>query len=232
MTDGYDGADDADEAADAAEAALRERLRSTDPARSLPPADPDRVTRLLEETMDTETEAAPIRETGARGRSPLTWVVAAAAVVLIAGAALFGVLRHDDTGTAPSAGPQQTTQRTTQRTTTELVAPQPTAYRARCMAPNADLLAQQTLAFDGTVRSIEGDVVTLDPAHFYAGEPTDLVTVRAPSADLRALIAAVRFEQGGRYLVAASGDTVAICGMSATWSPGLAALYHRAFEGG
>ena len=233
MTDGYDGTADRPDPADDAE--LRERLRSTDPARSLPPVDPDRVARLLEETMDTESireEAAPgtapVRETGARGRNPLTWVVAAAAVVLIAGAVLFGVLRHDDTGTVPDAGPPAAPH----QTTTRLAAPQPEAYRARCMAPNAGTLARQTLAFDATVRSIEGGVVTLDPSHFYAGRATDLVTVRAPGADLRALVSAVKFEPGGRYLVAASGDTVAICGMSATWTPELAALYHRAFEGG
>src|SRR6478672_12490439 len=132
--------------------ALRARLRASDPARSLPPAAAGRVSRLLEETMDTETtpddttaEPVPVRETGARGRSPLTWVVAAAAVVLIAGAALFGVLRHDDAGPVPSAG------HASRLTTTQLAAPDPAAYRARCMVPSAETLAHQTLAFDGTV---------------------------------------------------------------------------------
>jgi hypothetical protein len=51
------------------------RLRDADPAAALPPADPDRVARLLEDAMshDTMTES---RETGTRGRSPLTWLAA------------------------------------------------------------------------------------------------------------------------------------------------------------
>jgi hypothetical protein len=228
VTDGYD--DDA----------LRARLRASDPARTLPPADTDRVARLLRETMHTDEQTpgaeptprtdlgpATTREAGARGRSPLTWVVAAAAVVLIAGAALFGVLRHDDTTTVPSAGPSGAPQ----QTTTQLSAPQPEAYRARCMVPSAATLSQQTLAFDGTVRSIADGLVTLAPTHFYAGDPADVVTVRAPRSQLPALVSAVRFEQGGRYLVSASHGTVSVCGLSAPWSADLAGLYHRAFEG-
>ena len=219
MSDGYD--DDA----------LRARLRAHDPARALPPVGTDRVARLLRETMSTDeqtprTEPAPIRETGAHGRHPLTWVVAAAAVLLIAGAGLFAVLRHDDTG--PVASPEHPA--APQQTTTELSAPSPAAYRARCMVPNAGTLAQQTLAFDGTVRSIGRDGVTLVPSHFYAGDPTDLVTVSAPSSDLPALVSAVRFEQGGRYLVSASNGTVSVCGLSAPWSADLAGLYRQAFE--
>ena len=63
---------------------LLARLRAVDPASSLPAADPDRVARLLEDTMDNDllTES---RETGARNRGPLTWLVAAAAALIIAG---------------------------------------------------------------------------------------------------------------------------------------------------
>ena len=81
---------------------LRDRLRAADPASSLPPADPTRVARLLEDTMNSSTEddvlTTESRETGTHGRSPLTWLVAAAAVVLIAGVALFGFLNHDSGG--------------------------------------------------------------------------------------------------------------------------------------
>lgn len=228
--------------------ALRERLRATDPARSLPPAAPGRVTRLLEETMDTQptqptqhspgpgvredptAEEAPARETGARGRSPLTWLVAAAAVLLIAGAAVFGVLGHEQ-ASAPSAGGGGGGGGGSTPTTTRLDAPARAAYQARCMVPTAAALAHQGVAFDGTVRSIAAGVVTLVPSHFYAGDSTDLVEVRAPGADLPALVSAVHFQEGRRYLVSATGGTVSLCGFSAPWSPGLAALYTRAFEG-
>ena len=225
MTDGYD--DDA----------LRARVGAGDPARSLPPVESDRVDRLLRETMSTDEQtptdatagpaagAVPTREAGARGRNPLTWVVAAAAVVLIAGAGLFAVLRHDGAGPVPGAGHSAASR----PTTTELSAPRAGAYRARCMVPNAATLSRQTLALDGTVRSIDNGLVTLAPSHFYAGDPTDLVTVRAPRSELPALVSAVHFEEGGRYLVSASGGTVSICGLSAPWSTDLAGLYHRAF---
>ena len=58
------------------------------------------------------------------------------------------------------------------------------------------------------------------------------MTVRAPSEDMQALLAAVRFEKGERYLVAASGDgRVMLCGFSAPYSERLARLYGQAFEG-
>jgi len=203
---------------------LRARLRAADPASSLAPADPDRVTRLLEDIMDTHTETdLPIetRQTGTRGRSPLTWLVAAAAIVLIAGVGLFGLLNHGFDDDVPTAGGSQTV--------TKLRAPGHEAYQARCMVPTAETLSRQTLAFDGTVKEIAGGVVTLAPRHFYAGSPTDLVTVEAPDADLRALIQAVKFDDGGRYLVSATDGEVSICGLSAPYSQQLAALYARAF---
>lgn len=204
---------------------LRARLRAADPASALPPADPTRVARLLEETMNgpTDTEVQhETRETGTHDRSPLTWLVAAAAIALIAGAALFGLLRHDfGEDHVPAA---------TSPTVTRLQAPAPAAYRARCMVPTAQALSRQTVAFDGTVKAIAGGVVTLQPTHFYTGDATDLVRVEAPAAaDLRALIQSVKFENGGRYLVSASDGTVTICGFSASYTPQLAALYAQAF---
>ncbi len=223
------------------DAALRGRLRTADPALSLPPADPGRVARLLEETMDTESrpgngpgapapEVPPTRETGTRGRSPLTWLVAAAAVLLIVGAAAFGLMGREH-ATTPDHAPVAGGGAGDASSTTELSAPAPAAYHARCMVPTAAALGQQDLAFDGTVRSIGDGVVTLAPTHFYAGDSTDLVEVKAPQGDLDPLLTAVRFQQGKRYLVSARDGTVSICGFSAPWSAGLAALYTRAFGG-
>jgi len=202
---------------------LRARLRAADPASALPPADPTRVARLLEETMSnqTDTPLTESRETGTHGRSPLTWLVAAAAAALIAGVAVFGLLnRGGDTG-VPSAGHVQTV--------THLDAPA-AGGNARCMPPTTRVLATQTLAFDGTVQEITDGVVTLAPTHFYAGDATDLVEIEAPSADLQALIGAASFEAGGRYLVSATDGRVTVCGMTAPYSAGLAALYTQAFS--
>lgn len=206
---------------------LLARLRAADPASTLPPATPDRVARLLEETMsnDVLTES---RETGTRRRGPLTWLVAAAAVVVIAGAGLFFVLNgNDDPVTA--ADPEPTAPASTEGSVTELTAPGDT--QGRCMLPSAEAMAGNEVAFDGTVRSIEGDLVTLVPTEWYAGEPTDLVTVQAPGDAMRALLVAVKFEEGGRFLLtSADGEQLMVCGFSAPFSAGLASMYTEAFR--
>lgn len=209
---------------------LLARLRSVDPASSLPPADPSRVARLLEDTMSNlidhegPTGGAsdePTRESGTRGRNPLTWLVAAAAVLLIAGAGAIGLLNHgQDPDPVPSA--------TNQPTVTTLSAP-PAGTSGKCQVPNAELLATQTLAVDGTVASIVGDVVTLVPSRFYAGAATDLVKVEAAPAEMQALVGATEFQEGGRYLVSASDGRVTVCGFTGPFTPELAALYDEAF---
>src|SRR3954452_24176587 len=82
---------------------LQQRLRAADPAATLSPGDPAGVARLVEDVMSTELTTES-RETGTRHRSPLTWLVAAAAVVVIVGAGIFGVraLTGDDQ-TPPTA---------------------------------------------------------------------------------------------------------------------------------
>jgi hypothetical protein len=201
---------------------LRARLQASDPASSLPPADPGRTARLLEDVMSTELTTEN-RETGTRDRSPLTWLVAAAAVLIIAGVGVFAVLNHDDDPSAPPTA-------TDARTVTELSAPAPAAYSARCMVPTPEALSRQTLAFDGTVSTIAAGVVTLEVSHWYAGGPTDLVRVQAPADVLQQLVGAVEFKDGGRYLVSATGGQVTVCGFSAPYSSDLAAMYDQAFS--
>jgi hypothetical protein len=201
---------------------LRDRLRAADPASSLPPADPDGAARLLEDVMSTELTTEN-RETGTRNRGPLTWLVAAAAVLIIAGVGVFAVLNHDDDPAAPPTAQHA-------GTVTELSAPAPAAYSARCLVPTAETLSGQELAFDGTVTTIADGVVTLQVSHWYAGDPTDLVRVQAPADVLQRLVGAVDFEDGGRYLVSATGGRVTVCGFSAPYSADLAAMYDQAFS--
>lgn len=214
---------------------LREQLRAADPAASLSPADPDRVTRLLEATMsdDLESDLPETRQTGVHERSRFTWLVAAAAVLLIAGVGAFvlidrgtdGVPAADEgdvaeTSGAPSEAP----------TVTTLSVP-PGVGAGRCAVPSADVLSRQTLAFDGVVDDITDGVVTLTPTIFYAGDPTDQVVVEAPPEVLDRLVLSVRFEVGQRFLVSAYDGQVGICGYSGPWSPGLEQLYVEAFPG-
>lgn len=206
---------------------LFDRLHAHDPAASLPPADPERVARLLEDVMSTELTTEN-RETGTHGRGPLTWLVAAAAAVIIGGVGLFAVLNHDEDPATPPTADDTTL---TEPTVTELSAPDAAAYSAKCMVPNAEILAGQSVAFDGTVLAVADGVVTLTPTTWYAGDPTDLVTVQAPGAELEELLSAVHFEEDGRYLVSATDGRVTLCGFSAPYSAELAALYGEAFPG-
>ena len=205
---------------------LQARLQASDPAASLPPAASHEVARLLEDVMATEL-TTETRETGTRNRGPLTWLVAAAAVLVIAGVGVFGVRALTGDGSTPSADPQLTAP---PRTTTTLTVPA-SAGLGKCMVPNAEVLATADVAFDGTVTDIGGDQVTLTPTRWYAGKPTDDVTVTAPSEQMQQVASGVTFQQGERYLVSATQGNVSLCGFSAPYSEQLAAVYAEAFPG-
>lgn len=213
---------------------LQQRLRAHDPAASLPPADPAWVARLLEDAMSADlTTQSPddtleTRESGTRHRSPLTWLVAAAAAVLIAGVGIFGLLDNDrESSRVPSAGPSVPVSEVP--TVTRLAAGPATS--GRCLVPNADILSNAQVAFSGTVDRLAGDAVTLSPDRFYAGEVTDVVEVRSDPAVMQALVGAVDFQVGRRYLVAATDGEVMVCGFSGPFAGDLESLYVAAFPG-
>jgi hypothetical protein len=205
---------------------LLARLRAADPAASLPPADLGRTARLLEDTMSHDTatpEGTPVTdEPGSRNRSPLTWLVAAAAMLVIAGVGAFAVFSGDDTTRVPTATDPAPT-------VMELSAHPPTT--AMCLRLSAQVLANMEVAFDGTVTSIDDGLVTLDVGHWYRGGDAELVTVKAPPANLQALIQAASFEVGQRYLVSANDGFVSVCGFTAPYSDELAAMYAEAYAG-
>ncbi len=202
---------------------LLARLRVADPAASLPPADPGRTARLLEDTMshDTETPDIPAdQDTPVRRRSPLAWLVAAAAILVIAGVGAFAALGNDD--------PQVPAARPPAPTVLALSARPPST--AKCMVVSPEVLANQEVAFDGTVAAITDGLVTLDVTKWYRGGDADQVTVQAPPEDLEALLSAADFQVGNRYLVSASDGFVSVCGFSAAYSDELATMYAQAFS--
>ncbi len=209
---------------------LRDQLRALDPAASLPPAEPAWVARLLEDTMsdDLDTDIPETRQTGVHERSRLTWLVAAAAVLLIAGVSAFALIQRATDDDVPAAGPSGEPADPT--TVTSLSVPAD-AGSAKCAVPSAEILAQQGLAFDGVVDGVTDGMVTLTPTMFYAGEPTDIVRVEAPPEALEGLLLSVQFEVGERYLVSAADGQVSICGYSGAWSPDLEQLFVEAFPG-
>lgn len=185
------------------------------------------------DSESTDSESTESRETGTHDRSPLTWLVAAAAIVLIAGVGIFGFLnRGAGEPDVPSVQdtPSQTNEPTGPGDPTVTVLSAPSAQAGRCLVPNADTLSRSPLAFDGTVENVTDGDITLSAATFYAGAQTDLVRVESSPEALAALIGAVDFQVGQRYLVSASGGQVTVCGLSGPFSPELEALYLEAFS--
>jgi len=203
-----------DDPEDTGDTGLFERLRAHDPAASLPPAEPAQVARLLQDAMSHDLD------TPARRRSPLTWLVAAAALLVIAGVGVFAVVGGDDE-------PQVPTAQDPAPTVVELSARPPVL--GKCAVPTAELLGNQETAFDGTVATIADGTVTLDVSEWYRGGPADQVTVDVPPTDMQALVGAADFRAGQRYLVSANDGFVTVCGFTAPYSDDLAALYAEAF---
>lgn len=195
---------------------LLARLHAADPASSLPPADPERVAQLLEEAMsDTATRPPESRENGTHGRSPLTWLVAAAAVALIGGAAGVGISQRDH-DSSPSAG-------------TSVTRLQAAQVSGMCVLPGPQVLRLQSVAFRGTLVSLTDRAATFRAAHWYAGGPTDLVTVRLVPGHVPETLQAAELTVGHDYLVAAGGGFVRGCGLTGPVTPQLQRLYQSAF---
>ena len=215
------------------------RLRAADPASSLPPADPAWVARLLEDTMsnDVLTES---RETGTHNRSPLTWLVAAAAAVIIAGVGVFAVVNGlaDPTTRRPVAGsdrPDTAAIRPSDPTVTELTAPGSEAYTARCMLPNAAAAVRQRRSPSTAPSTSISDGVG-DARRPRSGTPASRPTwsrSRRPATQLQQLLMAVQL-RGRRALPRRRRTTRARCwcAASARRTPARSpAVYGEAFAG-
>jgi len=211
---------------------LRALLRGGDPAHALRPADPAALAHLLEDIMSADLEVRPRsheghdaphtdygdRATGPRRRTGVTWLVAAAAAAVIAGAGGFAITGLTGGGSTPQASSEQTadtgesgsaggTAGLAGETTTLGVA----ELQGRCAAPTPEILSQYPLAFAGTVTALEGETVTLETTEVYQGDVGETVQVTAEPALFGTLIDRVHFEEGGSYLVAAFDGQVSMC---------------------
>lgn len=208
---------------------LAARMRATDPAADLDPADPGRVSRLLEDAMTTTDPRPDADRPQTRGprRSPLTWLAAAAAVVIVAGIGFAVLAQGGDQTKVPTAAGDTVTSLT-----------MPSSAAGRCMVPTPERLAQAQTAFEGTVTSISDGVVTLEATTWYQGRATDLVTVKQYDPGMVDLFGAVQFREGEKYFVAANSGQVMVCGFSGPAAQGddlgdvdLGKLYSQAFAG-
>ncbi len=230
---------------------LLARMRAADPAAALPPAAPERVSRLLEDVMKhpvdhvsshdspaasssgaapTTTPAAaggangaPVGAPRSRWSRALPWVAgaAAAAMVAIAGFSLMAQRVEPPAQQPAVAAPEPTATTVTA----------PAAAPGRCVPPSPEVLAGAELALDGTVTEVTGDQVTLTVNQWFAGTPTDELVVTAVPAALQSLIGAPDLQQGQRYLLAANAGQLMVCGFSGPFDSERSTLYTTAFGG-
>jgi hypothetical protein len=192
---------------------LLRRMQQADPARRDAPAE-SWLDDLVEETMRTPSEKTSLR-----------WVplaAAAAVVAIVAGGVGFAVTRGDDSP-SPQAGP---------KTVTELTLPgDDGGITGMCMRISAEALRNVDQALEGTATEVTDDRVVLTVDKWYKGGDTDLVALTPADPNMVALIGAIEFEQGSKYLVTAADGAVNSCGFSGPYSADLAALFDEAFSG-
>jgi hypothetical protein len=97
-----------------------------------------------------------------------------------------------------------------------------------CLAFDPAVLAEMSLAFEGTAAAVDGERVALTVDRWFkGGEATDIVLL-AP-AGFEALIDGITFEVGEHYLISATDGTVNYCGFSGEVTPELTAGFEAAF---
>lgn len=220
---------------------LRDRIRRTDPLAHSEPggASHDPITSpearsLLEAIMNTPvTEDRPAAQpapdehaTTTQPSNPRRWYVmvgaAAAAVAVLAVGAMAMTGGSDDPEVADPVATQP------EKLTVLELSSGNDDIMASCMVVDASIIAQNQVAFKGTVTMAEGGVVQLTVDDAYAGVTEQAVTLSSPEG-LEALIGGVAWEVGASYLVSAWDGTVNYCGQTGPATPELQAIYDEAF---
>jgi negative regulator of sigma E activity len=201
--------------------AVRDRLRSLDPARGSAELAPSQIQQLKEHAMNAQP--VPASSTSLlRRRLPI--LAAAAALVAVAGVAGAQLVQDDDP--APDAAPDPVVN-------LDLTVPGGDAV-ASCIAFDEAVLAQMSPALKATATEVAGDTVTLRVDEWYAGAEeagnADQVTLTSTSGTV-ALDGAVTFAEGRTYLITAAEGVVNSCGFSGEATPELEAAFERAFGG-
>jgi hypothetical protein len=196
---------------------LRVRLSRLDPApSSVDPVESPRAQELLERIMATPVLTSSTPSTPSPRRRGVVAAWAAAAAVAAIGTASAGIALRPDHKAAP--------------TSLALTLPA-SGVMSSCIQFSVDVLKDMSPAFAGTVTSVEGDTVTLDVDHWYAGGSADTVTLTQPGGSTSVALDGVDFQQGKRYFVTAAQGTVNGCGYSGPASAELEQAFAEAFPG-
>ncbi|ROQ04258.1 hypothetical protein EDF54_2460 [Rathayibacter sp. PhB93] len=203
---------------------LRRLVRSTDPAEGLAPLTRAQLAEHRERAMGGQATGGPA--VGGQGTDPhdsdpaavrrrrSPWLIVGVGALAVGAAAslLLPFALGVTTGGSASA----------------LRLPATGGPMDMCAPVTAEALAPSQLAFRAEVASIDDGTVTLRVIDRFAGDVGDAVTV-TQAAESAVDGAPIVFERGIDYLIAADGDTILTCGLSAADSPELTSLYREAF---
>ena len=168
--------------------------------------------------MSTDIQTTPDIPAPAARRPRVGLLVAASAALLLAGAGYFAL---GGFGHSPASATKD------DLTVTQLTVG---GAAAKCAAPTSEVLATVQVAFEGTVRAINGAVVTLVPSKFFAGPTTDTVRLAQTGGASDVLLGGSNtLKIGSTYLVAANDGQVQAC-YSGEATPELQSLYDATFR--
>jgi hypothetical protein len=206
-----------------------EALRRIDPvnAAALPSADEPKARALFERITMTQTAAEPVHTTDETSpappsrRRPLLVVAVAAVVVLVLGVVGAMALRgDDDANTEVDNGDVAD-------------APISPGGAALCVEMyDLTTLKNREVAFDGTVKAVEGDSITFTVNESYRGVDGTEVTL-AGAGTLGAMTSvgeATTIDPGTRLLVAGDGEFAWSCGFTQPYDPSVAAEWKTALS--
>jgi hypothetical protein len=204
---------------------LRRRLAAADPAPpgKVPGLPADRLEALMSRAQELTPQEGPARPAHAARRPQRRWAVAvaaAAAAVVVTAVGIAALQPDAPEETAADPG---------------LVLTLPGASEAAlasCIALSPEALAVFPVAFSGVATAVTDDTVIIDVDRWYRGGDAGTVALETPPGEhLVALVGAVEFTEGERYLVTAEGGRVSVCGFTAPWSEELAGMFAEAFGG-
>ena len=146
------------------------------------------------------------------------WAMPAAAVAAILGLGAVGVSVLNGDDAAPTAS----------EALVLTAGPDTSLAGGSCPVLEPAMLSINTVAYKGTVTSIDGSTVELTVDDAYVGTDAETAQLNAPEG-MEALTGGVAWEVGGEYLVAAIDGSVQYCAQSGPVSPELQAIYDEAF---
>ncbi|MDH6237098.1 hypothetical protein [Cryobacterium sp. CG_9.6] len=195
--------------------ALRDQLRSTDPARELLPPSSAWLDLRMEQIMTDRPATGTGTRTAKASRPFFRWWMPAAGIAASLAIAAAIIVPLTLGGPEPSVE--------------VLKAPQGGDLASgSCLMLEPATVAAQEQAFAARVLQIQGDTVVLEVTERFIGDVADRVEVTQVDA-LTSDFSGVPFEVDQSYLVGALDGTITGCGVTGADSAELRAVYAAAF---